>query len=54
MRYLFAIVWGVIVALILMPFDITISDAAWWIAMIALNVFGNFFIAPALIKEEDL
>ena len=53
MRFLFAIVWGVIVAIILMPFGITVSDGIWWISMIALNIFGNFFLAPVLIKEEE-
>jgi len=51
---IFAIVWGFIIGIILtVGFDLEINQSAWWIWMIVLNVFGNFVIAPVLIKEEE-
>jgi uncharacterized protein YhhL (DUF1145 family) len=37
---LFAIIWGIIIALLLMPFT-NPSELFWWVIMIILAINGN-------------
>ena len=48
---IFAIIWGFLVGVVLVPTGLTIYDGTWWIAMLALNLFGNFVISPVIFDK---